>query len=167
MPIPAGGQAAPVVPWAPTLVKVADRIPGRTLVAHSVDGSNTQEFTFDASTRPTDFQVLRLIDDSVAWVLSATGPTIDPTLTGLATAAASVYTAASIEQGYPERELANEKDAAVTAKALFAQAQDMLTKLAARNEVLVGQDPGVFETVPAWSFPPGLPDDFGFIPSIF
>jgi hypothetical protein len=166
MPIPAGGSGIPVVPWAPSLVKVADRVPGRTLVK-VLDGSNNEVMTFDSTTRPTGASVLRLIDDAVGWVQSVTGAVIDPSLYAAATGCAAVYAAASVELGYPERESANEKDAQALGNALLKQAQDMLTKLAARNDVLVGENPEVFEAVPMWSFPPGLPDDFGFVPNIF
>lgn len=165
MPIPAGGSGAPAVPWAPSLVKVADRVPGRTLV--KVGAANSETFTFDSTTRPTGAQVARLISDSIAWVQLVTSATIDPSLYDAATTCAAIYTSASIERGYPERESVNEKDAQVTAAALFKQADDMRKDLGVRNDVLIGENPEVFETVPMWSFPPGLPDDFGFVPTIF
>jgi hypothetical protein len=166
MPIPAGGSATPTVPWAPSLVKVADRLPGRTLVK-VFDGSNNEVMTFDSTTRPTGASVLRLIDDSVEWVKLATGTTVDLSLYGAAMACAEIYTAASIERGYPERESQNEKDAQATAAALFAQAADIRKDLAARNDILIGENPEVFEIAPPWSFPPGVPDDYGFVPTIF
>ncbi len=165
MPIPAGGSGVAAVPWAPSLVKVADQIPGRTLV--KVGGANSETMSFDSTTRPTGAQVGRLIDDAVGWVQSVTGATVDPSLYAAATGCAAVYAAASVELGYPERESANEKDAQALGNALLKKAQDMLTKLGARNDVLIGENPEVFETVPMWSFPPGLPDDFGFIPTVF
>lgn len=153
MPIPAGGPGTSV-DWAPDLVKVADRVPGRTLVAsRTADGSNTEVMTFDETTRPPAASVLRLINDSVAWVMTATGPTIDPSLFGAATACAAVYTAASIQRGYPERQTSDQQVANTTADDLFKQADDMLKKLAARNDVLIGQNPAIFELQPVWSFP--------------
>lgn len=163
MPILAGGSnPAGTVLWAPSLVKVADRVPGRTLVK-VLDGSNNEVMTFDSTTRPTGASVLRLIDDAVAWVQTVTGPVIDPSLYNAATGCAAVYAAASVEIGYPERESTNEKDAQALGQALLKQAQDMLTKLGARNDVLIGENPEVFEIVPQWSFPPGVPDDYGFV----
>lgn len=164
MPIAAGPSPGSVTDpdWAPSLVKVADRIPGRTLVKTTV-GGNAEFSTFDQSTRPTAAQVLRLIDDSVAWVQLVTGPTVDLTLWSAATACAAVYTAAAIELGYPERQSPNEKDAQALGATLLKQAEAMRKDLAARNDVLIGENPEVFEVVPVWSFPPGMPDDFGFL----
>lgn len=162
MPIVAGGSdLSAAIPWAPSIIKVADRVPGRTLV--KVAGANSETMTFTDATRPTATQVARLIDDSVAWVMAATGPVLDPTLYGLGTACAAVYTAAAVELGYPERQSPNEKDAQALGATLLKQADAMLTKLAARNDVLIGENPEVFEVVPVWSFPPGVPDDFGFV----
>lgn len=153
MPIPAGGSGTTLPDWAPDLTHVASYVPGRTLVVSTVDGSNVEVFTFDNSTRPTSGQVIVFIGDAVAWVQSMIGPTLDPSLSALATAVAAVWAAAAVERGYPERESANEKDAQVTAAALFKQADDMLAKLAARNDVLVGENPAVFEVAPVFSFP--------------
>lgn len=51
MPIPAGGSGVALPDWAPDLTRVADRVPGRTLVAQVVDGSNVEVMTFDGTTR--------------------------------------------------------------------------------------------------------------------
>jgi len=166
MPIPAGGSdLSATIPWAPSIVKVADRVRGRTLV--KVGGANSEVMSFSDATRPTASQVARLIDDAVAWVMLATGSVIDPSLYTAATTCAALHAASGVETGYPERESVNEKDAQNLGAALFKQATAMRTDLAARNDVLIGENPEVFETVPMWSFPPGIPDDFGFVPTTF
>lgn len=50
MPIPAGGSGTTLPDWAPDLTRVADRVPGRTLVAQVLDGSNVEVMTFDGMT---------------------------------------------------------------------------------------------------------------------
>lgn len=155
MPVAAGSGTTP--DWTPALWDVADRVPGRTLVK-GANGSNVEVMTFSASTRPSDTQVARLITAAVAWVTAVTGPAIDPTLHDLATATAATYTAASVELGYPERQSTNEKDAQALGATLLKQAEAMRKDLATRNDVLIGEEPAVFEIAPVWSFPPAAPD---------
>lgn len=159
MPVTAGSGTIP--DWTPALWDVADRVPGRTLVK-GANGSNVEVMTFSASTRPSDTQVARLITGAVAWVTAATTPVIDLSLYDLATACAATYTAASVELGYPERQSTNEKDAQALGATLLKQAEAMRKDLAARNEILIGESPEVFEIAPAWSFPPGIPDNYGY-----
>lgn len=160
MPIPAGGSDT-AAPWAPTLAKVADRIPGRTLVAAS--GSNAPARTFDTTTNPPASVVLSLIDDACAWVTVKCG-TIDPSLYAMATATAAVYTAGCVETGYPERQSANEKDAQALGGALLKQADAMRTDLQLANEALTGVDPesiAPFDIVPDFQWPAPVPFSTG------
>ena len=164
MPVLAGGSGTTLPDWAPDLTHVASYVPGRTLVVSVVDGSNTELMTFDSTTRPTSGQVSILIGDAVSWVQSRTGPAIDASLYGLATAAAAVWAAAAVERGFPERQSDTRKDAITTADDLFKQAQNMLDQLAARNDVLIGENPEVFELAPVWSFPRAEPwGDYTFL----
>lgn len=143
-------MTAPV--WAPTLVHVADYVPGRTLAA--TGGGNALLATFDGTTVPTGTQVEQLIADACTWVLLVASP-LDSTLEVAAATCAAIYTAGCVERGYPERQSANRQDANSTADDLFKQAEAMRRDLALANEKLSGTDPADPNAalLPVWSFP--------------
>ncbi|GAA2346928.1 hypothetical protein [Dactylosporangium salmoneum] len=142
--------------WTPARARVASYVPSRPLVP-AVDGSNVDLMTFDQTTRPTGAQVDQLIADAVNWVTDETGD-LDPSLYESATACAAIRAAGFVELGYPERNDPMRSTANNTSDRLLKQADQMLVKLAARNESLTGVDPddpgAVFEIVPAYRFPP-------------
>lgn len=161
MPIPAGPSGLPI--WAPTLPDVADHVPGRTLVP--VGGANVDRRTFDSTTNPPAEVVSRLIVGAVAWVLLAANP-IDPSLDDAAATCAALYAAGCVERSYPERQHPNRDDAITTAKDLFVQATAYRTDLAKANEQLTGTNPeesAIFEIVPPYSFPAGVPYAYGYL----
>jgi hypothetical protein len=134
--------------WAPTLDRVANYVPGRTLVG-AVDGYGNAINIFDASTHPTGQQVTALIADACAWVMLKTGP-IDPSLTDAATAVAAVATAAAIERTWPD----NSKETQIATE-LWAQAVSMRDDLWRANEAKTGKDPEdpLAQLMPVYSFP--------------
>lgn len=149
MPIAAGGSGT-LPDWAPDLTRVANYAPSRTLRVDDTTGTPLQTFTTD--TRPSAAEVSGLIEDAVAWVVAKTSATIDTSLFDSARTAAAIRTAGWVEATWPIR-----PDDLNTGQTLLTQADAMLTALAARNDVLIGQDPEVFELVPVWSFPPAEP----------
>lgn len=134
--------------WAPTVERVADYVPNRTLVT-AAGQPNAAALTFNDSTRPTGDQVGRLIVDACAWVQVSTGP-VDESLWALATATAALWAAAAVERSYPTRQ-----GDVSTADALTQQAQRMRTDLQRANEVITGQDPDDPDAalLPVWQFP--------------
>lgn len=140
--------------WAPDRFKVADYVPGRTLIALP-NGSNPARLTFDDSTRPSGVQVDRLIADATAWITTETGPLIAPQFTDMAAATAAVYAAAMVEQGYPDRETSTRANAINTSQDLFRQATSMRADLARANHAVLGtntSDPNA-ALMPQWAFP--------------
>jgi hypothetical protein len=116
--------------WAPTVDKVANYVPGRTLAVPP--GAPTGTFT--TGTTPTAVQVTALIADGCEWVTVVTGG-VDSTLEGMAAATAAVYAACQVERGFPDR------NADVnTAEQLWQQAQSMRADLDAANKALTGTD---------------------------
>jgi hypothetical protein len=92
--------------WAPSLEQVADHIPTRTRDA-AVPGDTRLPGTFSSVTEPTDEQARRHIASAVVEVLAAVGgvvPTLPLFLGDLASAAAALRAAASIELAYPNRD---------------------------------------------------------------
>jgi hypothetical protein len=145
-PLPGG----PV--WTPTRSRVASYVPSRPLVPIA-DGRNIDLMTFDETTRPTGGQVDQLIVDAVNWVTDETGA-LDGTLYESATACAAIRAAAFVELGYPERNDPMKSTANTTSDRLFKQAEQMLGRLAARNEAITGTDPAVpAPLMPLYSFP--------------
>jgi hypothetical protein len=140
--------------WTPGRSRVANYVPGRTLVP-AAGGANTAVRTFDSTTNPPGIVVDRLIADAVAWVLTATG-TVDPSLHDMAAATAAVWAAAMVEQGYPDRDAATKQTSADTAAALLAQARTMRDDLARANAAVSGTNPNdpAAALLPRWSFPP-------------
>jgi hypothetical protein len=93
--------------WAPSLEQVADHIPTRTRSTAAAPGDDSLLNTFNAQTTPTDEQARRHIAGAVAEVLGAVGgniPAIPSFLAGLASEAAALRAAASIELAYPNRD---------------------------------------------------------------
>lgn len=132
------GPAAGGPLWRPGRDAVARYVPGRTLVLNRVLGSNEMLQTFDSTTKPDGQTVDALITDAVAWVLTATGPiAASPTnLAELARAAAAIWAASAIEQGWPDR-----NTDVSTAADLLAKATAMRKDLALANEAATGEDP--------------------------
>ncbi|MGI5247776.1 hypothetical protein [Dactylosporangium sp. CA-139066] len=137
--------------WTPTRARVASYVPSRPLVP-AADGSNRDTHTFDSSTRPTGGQVDQLIADAVNWLTDETGE-LDPSLHESATACAAIRAAGFVELGYPERDDPTKSTANATSDRLLRQADQMLARLAARNEAITGVDPAVHAIVPVYSFP--------------
>lgn len=157
MPIPAGGSGSTLPDWAPDLTRVANYVPSRTLRVDDTTGTPLQVFTVD--TRPSAAEVTGLIEDAVAWVVSKASATIGVSLFDSARAAAAIRTAGWVEVTWPIR-----PDDINTGQTLLTQADAMLTALAARNDVLIGENPEVFEVLPVWSFPrPELFGDYDFL----
>lgn len=154
MPIPAGPSST-VAEWAPDLVAVAKYVPKRTVVG-AVQGYGDPQNTFTALTHPTADQVTLLIGDAVAWVLSRANP-LDATLWAQATATAALRAAWAVELSYPDT-----PDDINTAAALLAAANGARDDLAHLNLTITGDDPGIFEVVPYWSFMP--PPTYGDYP---
>jgi hypothetical protein len=96
--------------------------------------TGTHLHTFSTATKPTDTEVTSLIADSCNWVLVVTG-TLHSTLETMAGATAAVYTAASIELGFPDRD--SDVD---TARQLYDKALSMRGDLDAANRALTGTD---------------------------
>jgi hypothetical protein len=136
------------VAWRPDRWRVANYVPGRTLVA-AVDGYGNALNTFDDTTHPTGTQVDGLITDACAWVAVKTG-VVDPSLYDMASATAAVYAASAVERGYPD---ANSDTN--TAGQLWQQAQSMRADLAAANAALTGEEPAdpTSHLVPVYGFP--------------
>jgi hypothetical protein len=141
-PLP-GGPA-----WTPDRARVADYVPGRTLVA-AADGYGNPLNTFDATTHPTGTQVDRLIVDAVGWVLMKTGE-IDPTLYDQATSVAAKFAASQVELGYPDR-----PDDINRAQQLYQQAVAARDDLARANIATTGEDveDPAAHLLPIYSFP--------------
>lgn len=145
-PIPGGPS------WTPTRQRVASYVPSRPLVPVA-DGRNVDLMTFDETTRPTGGQVDQLIVDAVNWVTDETGA-LDSSLFESATACAAIRAAAFVELGYPERNDPMKSTANTTSDRLFKQAEQMLARLAARNEAITGTDPAIpAPLLPLYSFP--------------
>lgn len=149
VPVPTAGGPT----WTPGRTRVATYVPGRTLVP-SEAGANVAQQTFDSSTRPTGVQVDRLIADAVAWVLTLTGE-IHASLFEMAAATAAVWSAAMVEQGYPDREAAVKQTSVDIASDLLKQAVSMREDLARANAAANGSNPTNPNSalLPLWSFP--------------
>ncbi|MFB4275733.1 hypothetical protein ACBJ59_10610 [Nonomuraea sp. MTCD27] len=92
--------------WAPLLEQVADHIPTRTR-DKDTPSDDTLLGTFNASTTPTGEQAQRHINAACREVLAAIGGTLPATptfLPGMATDAAALRAAATIELAYPDRQ---------------------------------------------------------------
>jgi hypothetical protein len=142
------------VAWRPDLWKVADSVPGRTLVG-AVDGYGNALGTFTAATHPTDQQVQRLITDGCAWVTLKVGP-VHVSLYDQAAAAAALWVAARVELTWPDN-----RDDLATADQLYKQAVAMRDDLWRANEAATGEDPEDPEAnlMPVYSFP--APEPWG------
>lgn len=153
--VPVPGVGGPL--WRPGRSRVAAYIPGRTLVP-TPGGANIPERTFDSSTNPPGVVVDRLIADAIAWILAATGP-LDTSLHELGSAAAAVFAAAMVEQGYPDRDAATKTTSADTAAALLAQARTMRDDLARANAAANGSNPTDPNSglLPVYAFPALVP----------
>lgn len=148
---PVGGLAD----WTPGRSRVANYVPGRTLVA--VAGANSAQLTFTSQTKPTGIQVDRLIADAVAWVLARTG-TIHSSLSEMAASVAAIRTAGMVELGYPDRDAAVKQVSSNTAEALLAQAKAMRDDLIIANQA-AGEAPVNVSAgfLPVYSFPAPVP----------
>ncbi|MGP3914306.1 hypothetical protein [Nonomuraea sp. 10N515B] len=135
-------------PWTPTLEQVADHVPTRTRPIEP-PGSTEYLNTFTAQTTPTDEAARRHIAAAVVEVLGAAGGSIPATpafLQELASAAAALRTAASIELAYPNRDA----DVSV-ADQLDQRAKDALQRLIdAINDQGSGPEGSL---LPVWSMP--------------
>lgn len=153
MPIPAGGSGSTLPDWAPDLTRVATYIPERTVeIDRESDGMPVLSFT--ANTRPSAAQVQSQIEGAVAWVLLDTTSSLDSTLFDAARELAAIRAAGLAEIAWPVR------DGDINAgQALLTQADAGLKSLVARNDVITGENPEVFEVAPVWSFP--CPDPWG------
>ncbi len=134
--------------WTPGRSRVANYVPLRTLSI----ASDTHQFTFDSTTRPTGVAVDRLIADAVLWVTTATGE-VDDTLSEVGSVVAALRAAAAVERGYPEQD---QVDAALRrADALDARAEAMRTDLVRANQAATGGNPAdpASGLLPVYSFP--------------
>lgn len=138
----------PAPAWAPSLPQVADYVPGRTIVG-AADGYGNVTSTFSETTHPTDVQVTRLIEQACSWVMLKTGA-VHESLTADAALCAAVWTAAMVEQGYPDN-----RDDLSTAEALYRQAVQMRDDLDRANAAKTGDNPEdpAAHLMPVWSFP--------------
>jgi hypothetical protein len=150
--VSAPASPAAAVTWRPERWRVAAYIPGRTLVG-AVDGYGNAVYTFDDTTHPRGAAVDLLITDACAWVIVKTGP-VDATLVDSAAACAAKWTAAQIQQAYPD----NTADATIAAL-LYQQAVAMRDELQLANEAKTGQDPEdpAAHLMPVYSFPAPVP----------
>ncbi len=148
LPVPGGPS------WRPDLSKVASYIPNRTLARGTINGSNVAVLTFDNTTKPPGPTVDALLTDGIAWVLTATGPTIAAGLTPMAAAVAAAWTAAQVERGWPDR-----PQDVTTAADLLAMAERMRADLVAANAAATGTQPTdpVATLLPMGQFPPPVP----------
>jgi hypothetical protein len=152
MPVPAGG-ASTLPDWAPTLSEVADYCTARTLVPQP-DGSNREESGFNSSTRPTDAQVTRIVQDACNEVLTRCGA-LAPSFTAAANRVSAQLAAGYVELRYPERSSGTRDEAIKTAQELLKRADRALEQLAGANEAATGvdtEDPAA-QVLPVWSFP--------------
>jgi hypothetical protein len=158
--VPAGGGST-LPAWAPTLSEVADYCTARTLVAQP-DGSNREEIAFNGSTRPSDAQVTRIIQDACNEVLTRCGA-LDTSLAAAANRVSAQLAAGYVELRYPEHSSATREDAIKTAQELLKRADKALEQLAKANEAATGTDPEdpAAHIMPVWSFPPA-PCDVGY-----
>lgn len=143
--------------WAPTLDRVANYVPRRTIVDVTSSGYANATNTFSADTHPPDTVVTQLIADACAWVLAKTGD-VDASLADMAAATAAVAVAAAVEQGYPDS-----RDDLSNGDALYQRAVAMRDDLARANEAITGEDPEdpAAHLMPVYSFPepPGWGDE--------
>lgn len=151
MPVPSGPETTPP-DWTPTLVEVADYVPGRTIpINRQADGEPLGTFTTE--TRPTAESAQRRIADAVAWVLTRVPePHVD--LHAAANHAATLWAAGWVEMTSEPRKGVEDR---TYARELLEWADKEREKLAARNESLTGTDPDDPDAsaplLPYWSFP--------------
>jgi hypothetical protein len=97
-PLPSASNTRPV--WTPFLSEVGDYAPNKT--RDITAGSDIIFGTFNGLTHPDDGQVQRMLDKSVAAILSGIG-TVAPSEYAQAASVAAIRTAADIELAWPER----------------------------------------------------------------
>jgi len=116
---------------APSILDVAALLRARTKDANGVEVG-----TFTADTRPTDEQVLTLIDEAVADVQARMGPSPPAELADAGRFAAALETACLIELSYwPEQVQSN--------RSAYQEYWEMLqTRFTALQEAARGQEPG-------------------------
>jgi hypothetical protein len=134
--------------WSPDLADVGAYVTSRTL-DNSVPGVDAPTGTFNEDTYPTDAQVTGIIPGACQWVLVKTG-TVDTTLVEMAKACAALYTAATVELSFPQRDADVEN-----AQALLDLATSMRVDLALANIEITGVDPSSpsDNLVPQYAFP--------------
>ncbi|GAA3172487.1 hypothetical protein [Nonomuraea roseoviolacea] len=134
--------------WTPTLEQVADHIPTRTRPTEP-PGTDTLLGTFNGQTTPTAEQANRQITAAVAEVLAAVGGTIPaapPHLATLASEAAALRAAASIELAYPDRQADVNVYEQLNARAIAA----LQRLIDAVNDAGSGPEGAL---MPVWAFP--------------
>lgn len=154
------GRRAPGPVWTPSLDKVADLVPARTLSSILTPGEEEYLGTFTSTTTPTDEQAERHIIAAIAYVRSTAGAVIDSTLYDDATHAAAVTAAAFIELSYPTR------DADLsTYDRLWALAGTLTASLADANSAVTGGASTLEQSLlPQWSYPSPVPWGDSLIP---
>lgn len=137
--------------WTPGRSRVANYVPGRTLVR--ANGGNSAALTFDSTTNPPGVVVDRLIADAVAWVTAATGP-VHASLYEAAATCAAIYAASSVELGYPDRETQVKQTGRSVAEDLYQRAKSLRDDLVVANRA-TGETPVEADAtlLPRWSFP--------------
>jgi hypothetical protein len=151
VPIPTAGGPT----WTPGRSRVANYLPGRTLVREAA--ANVPQWTFTSQTRPTGVVVDRLIADAVAWVTAATG-TVHESLHDLAATCAALFAASSVELGYPDRETDVKGVSRGIAEDLLKRAKAMRDDLARANAA-AGEPPvdAGSNLLPSYAFPAPAP----------
>lgn len=133
--------------WLPGRSRVANYVPGRTL---SIDAS-THELTFSSTTRPTGLMVDRLIGDAATRITGTVG-TVHATLEAQAGVLTAMWTAASVERGFPDDE--QSQLSLQRASDLEKRADMMLAELINANQSVTGGGPSyAIDIAPKWSFP--------------
>lgn len=160
MPVPAGGDALPIIGdeppvWVPTIDQVADHVPYMT-VDTVTPGQQEYLNTFNDLTTPTREQAQRLIDAAWPSVLAATGEIVEQ-VWPLAQTVTALRAAASIVRAYPR----DDGDLA-RAAALDARADADLVRLIAANDAAGGGAGNSLDLLPVYTFPRPVPwgDDY-------
>lgn len=135
--------------WTPGRSRVANYLPGRTLVREA--GANVPQWTFNSSTNPPGVVVDRLIADAVAWVTAAAG-SIAESLYDTAATVAAIFAASNVELSYPDRDTTVKGTSRNVAEDLYRRAKGMRDDLVRANAA-AGETPGGGALLPVYSFP--------------
>lgn len=141
--------------WTPGRSRVANYLPGRTLVRQA--GANVPAWTFDSTTNPPGVVVDRLIADAVAWVQTVTGP-IHDSLGEAAAACAAIFAASNVELGYPDRDSGVKTTGRSVAEDLYRRALALRDDLVRAN-ASAGEPPvdAGSQLLPSFAFPAPVP----------